>query len=54
MLLQAIPVLHFFMEKPEVFYSTIDEEKAPEKGKELKEKSDNDKAFLLGETDSFF
>lgn len=54
MLLQAIPVLHFFMEKPEVFYTTIDEEKAPEKGKELKEKNDNDKAFLIAGTESFF
>ncbi|HVF98099.1 MAG TPA: hypothetical protein VM871_12290 [Flavisolibacter sp.] len=46
MLLQAIPVLHFFTEKPEIFYTSIDEEKPSEKGKETKEDKQGDKAFL--------
>lgn len=33
MLLQAIPVLHFFMEKKEVFYSYVDEEEPEHKSK---------------------
>jgi hypothetical protein len=37
MLLQAIPVLHFFSSQKEVFYTYIDEEKPDEKsGKEKK------------------
>ena len=46
MLLQAIPVLHFFTEKPEIFYTSIDEEKPSEKNKEMKEDIVKDKAFL--------
>ncbi|HEX8313614.1 MAG TPA: hypothetical protein VF609_01395 [Flavisolibacter sp.] len=38
MLLQAIPVLHFFSSQKEVFYTNIDEEKPNEKiAKEKKE-----------------
>jgi hypothetical protein len=37
MLLQAIPVLHFFSSQAEVFYVYIDEEKPDEKSKEKKE-----------------
>jgi flagellar basal body-associated protein FliL len=37
MLLQAIPVLHFFSSQKEVFYAYIDEEKPSEKSKETKE-----------------
>ena len=33
MLLQAIPVLHFFAEKKEVFYSYVDEEEPEHKSK---------------------
>jgi hypothetical protein len=36
MLLQAIPVLHFFSAQPEVFYAYIDEEK-PGDNKKMKE-----------------
>ena len=42
MLLQAIPVLHFFADKKDIFYTYIDEEK-PEKGTQEK---DECKAFL--------
>jgi hypothetical protein len=37
MLLQAIPVLHFFSAKKAVFYSYIDEEKPEQKSKVEKE-----------------
>jgi len=37
MLLQAIPVLHFFSSQKEIFYTYIDEEKPEEKSKEKKE-----------------
>ena len=37
MMLQAIPVLHFFSSQSEVFYVYIDEEKPDEKSKEKKE-----------------
>lgn len=37
MLLQAIPVLHFFSSQKEIFYTYIDEEKPDEKSKEKKE-----------------
>lgn len=37
MLLQAIPVLHFFSSQKEVFYVYIDEEKTEENAKEKKE-----------------
>ena len=37
MLLQAIPVLHFFSSQKEIFYALIDEEKPEEKAKEKKE-----------------
>ena len=37
MLLQAIPVLHFFSSQKEVFYVNIDEEKPEEGSKEKKE-----------------
>ncbi len=37
MLLQAIPVLHFFSSRAEVFYAYIDEEKPDEKSKVKKE-----------------
>ena len=37
MLLQAIPVLHFFSSQKEIFYTYIDEEKPDEKFKEKKE-----------------
>lgn len=43
MLLQAIPVLHFFSSQEEIFYAYIDEEKPDEKSKEKKES----KEFLL-------
>ena len=46
MLLQAIPVLHFFSGKPEVFYFAIDEEKPNEKNNELKEDKQDDKLFF--------
>ena len=46
MLLQAIPVLHFFTERPEIFYTSIDEEKPTEKSKETKEDKVEDKALL--------
>jgi hypothetical protein len=46
MLLQAIPVLHFFTEKPEIFYTSIDEEKPSEKSKETKEDKQEYKALL--------
>lgn len=46
MLLQAIPVLHFFTEAPEIFYTSIDEEKPSEKHKETKGGKQEDKAFL--------
>lgn len=46
MLLQAIPVLHFFTEKAEIFYTSIDEEKPSEKNKEIKGDIVKDKAFL--------
>ena len=47
MLVQAIPVLHFFSEKPEVFYFAIDEEKPNEKNIELKEDKQDDKVFFF-------
>lgn len=37
MLLQAIPVLHFFSSQKEIFYVMIDEEKPDEKVNEKKE-----------------
>lgn len=37
MLLQAIPVLHFFSSQKEVFYVYIDEEKLEENSKDSKE-----------------
>jgi hypothetical protein len=37
MLLQAIPVLHFFSSQKEIFYALIDEEKPEEKANEKKE-----------------
>ena len=37
MLLQAIPVLHFFAEKKAVFYTYVDEEKPEQKSKAGKE-----------------
>ena len=37
MLLQAIPVLHFFAEKKAVFYTYVDEEKPEQKSKFGKE-----------------
>ena len=37
MLLQAIPVLHFFSAQKEIFYALIDEEKPQEKAAEKKE-----------------
>ncbi len=46
MLLQAIPVLHFFTERPEIFYTSLDEEKPSEKNKETKEDKQEDKTFL--------
>lgn len=46
MLLQAVPVLHFFTERPEIFYTAIDEERPTEKSKEIKEDKQDDKAFL--------
>ena len=36
MLLQAIPVLHFFSSQKEIFYTYIDEEKPDQKSKEKK------------------
>jgi hypothetical protein len=37
MLLQAIPVLHFFAERKAIFYSYVDEEKPEQKSKVGKE-----------------
>lgn len=37
LLLQAIPVLHFFAEKKAVFYAYVDEEKPEQKSKAEKE-----------------
>jgi hypothetical protein len=45
MLVQAIPVLHFFTEKPEIFYAVLDEEKPSEK-KETKGDKEQKKEFL--------
>lgn len=42
MLLQAIPVLHFFAEKKAVFYTYVDEEKPEQKFKFGKEDFDQD------------
>jgi hypothetical protein len=42
MLLQAIPVLHFFAEKKAVFYAYVDEEKPEQKFKFGKEDFDQD------------
>ena len=36
LLLQAIPVLHFFADKKEIFYTYIDEEKPDNNAKEKK------------------
>lgn len=44
MLLQAIPVLHFFSSQKEVFYSYIDEEKPDDKS--AKEKKEKGKEYL--------
>ena len=44
-LLQAIPVLHFFSEKPEIFYVAIDEEKPGEKSNDAKDDKTDDKSF---------
>ena len=49
MLLQAIPVLHFFAAQPEVFYTILDEEKPAEENKKGEEKKLDEKA-LLGES----
>ena len=42
--MQAIPILHFFADKPEIFYAVIDEEKPTEK--ETKESKQDDKAIF--------
>jgi hypothetical protein len=47
LMLQAIPVLHFFSTRGEVFYTSIDEEKS---GEDLKEKKAG-KEFLSVEMD---
>ena len=54
MLLQAIPVLHFFSTQPEVFYVYIDEEKPEENSKEKKHgKESLFVAFEMAVDDSF-
>ncbi len=50
MLLQAIPVVHFFSAQPETFYIALDEEKPGEKTKELKEEKAEEKSLLFGRT----
>ena len=46
MLLQAIPLFHFFSDRPEIFYVAIDEEKPGEKTKDTKEDKQDDKSLL--------
>lgn len=46
MFLQAIPVLHFFTERPEIFYTSIEEEKPNEKNKDVKSDKFDDKLFI--------
>lgn len=43
LLVQAVPVLHFFSEKPEMFYTILDEEKPNEKSKDVKDDKGDDK-----------
>lgn len=51
MLLQAIPVLHFFAEKKAVFYAYVDEEKPEQKSKVEKEDLQQ---FTIASAHSFF
>ena len=50
LLLQAIPVLHFFSSQKEVFYSYVDEEKPDSK---VKEKKDGKEYLSLEALSSF-
>ena len=59
MLLQAIPVLHFFSSHKAVFYTYVDEEKPEQKSKIEKKATAEylsvaDKLFMVEEQPSFF